>query len=223
MSKECSSCRAENIDSATECSICGAILENKEFPVTQKPSSAVLTMTDLSSKKVIKITDSCIIGRSGNVETEFFAKDLYISEYHCRVIFENNEYKIEHLPTATNHTKINKDFLGKGIRRIIRSGDYLKIADKTFEISIFADEICLDACNGTTVPEAFGTENSNASGVGTVIGDSAEQARYVITCPQCGTEYEVNNINDKINECNNCDEYDKHEISKIGAKVKYAN
>jgi hypothetical protein len=62
-------------------------------------------MTDLKSGKVIKISDNCIIGRSGNIETEYFAEDLYISEYHCKVIFENDEYGYNEYATKRGRVK----------------------------------------------------------------------------------------------------------------------
>jgi len=211
LSKECLLCGEDNIDSAAECKNCGGKSFTTDTSANLEKESApasVLIMTDLKSGKAIKIIDNCTIGRSGNVETEFFAEDMYISEYHCRVIFENGEYKIEHLPTATNPTKINSISLSRGVRSIIRNGDYLTIADKTFEISI-----CYDAVRGEAIREC----------VTPVDNDSVNKTKYIIICPKCGSEYEVDNIEDRINECSHCDDYDKHEISRIGAKMKYAN
>ena len=234
MSKECSNCFTDNISSATKCENCGNIFTDAELPVNptseklsyiwkircpidghefvvenensrietcdfcddeidkleiakcrpfnvmvddilpkavdainvstvKEPTVPSMIMTDLESGKVIKINSNCTIGRKGSVETDFFAENMYISEYHCKVFLENGEYKIEHLPTATNPTKINNDALGRGLRKTLRNGDYLKIADKTFEIMF-----CLDSLR-------------------------------------------------------NCDDSDKYEISRIGARVQNAN
>lgn len=101
----------------------------------EKIVSPVLIMTEKSGK-VIKISGNCILGRRGDVESEFFDDEKrHVSERHCKIILENNEYFVESLPT-TNHTKINNNILGKGIRKIIRDGNRLTIADKIFDISI---------------------------------------------------------------------------------------
>jgi ribosomal protein L37AE/L43A len=195
-------CKEDNADSAAKCENCGHVFANA---LTASP---VLVMTDLKSGKVIKISDSCIIGRSGNIETEYFAEDLYISEYHCKVILENCEYRIEYLP-STNPTKINDMELTKALHsKIIRSGDYLTIADKKFEILIYNDIVHETALPESAIPD---------------IKPSVDKTTYSVTCPKCGFEYEVHNANDRINECKYCDDYDKHEISGIGAKIKHAS
>jgi len=112
------------------------LVENAEPAESKEPTQLVLIMTEIKSGKAIKISGNCVIGRRGDIEPEYFAEDKYISEYHCKVILENDVFKIEHLPTATNPTKIDKNTLSKGVRNIIRDGEYLTIADKTFEISI---------------------------------------------------------------------------------------
>jgi predicted nucleic-acid-binding Zn-ribbon protein len=206
-------CATDNEDLAAVCVNCGATFAAKEV-ATEKSIPSILQMTDLKSGKVITINGNCTIGRSGNVEIEFFAEDMYISEYHCKIILENGVYKIEHLPTAKNPTKINDVSLSKGISSIIRDGDYLTIADKMFEISI-----CADAVNESTKQE-IATPDATVSDIAAV---SVGKTIYVITCPKCGSEYEVSDVNARINECSYCDDYDKHEISRVGAKVKYAN
>ena len=206
MSKECLQCGEENADSAVKCKNCGVILE--ESGIAKKPAqSKVLLMIDLKSGKTIKICKDCIIGRKGDVETDFFAEDCFVSEHHCKINLENGEYRIAWLPT-TNPTKINNEELTRGIRRIIRNGDFLTIADKKFEITI--DE---DTAETQTVQAGKAPVNRNQD----------IKPEYIIICPKCGSEYEVSGIDERINECSNCDDYDKHEISGVGAKVKYAN
>ena len=204
LSKECLSCGEDNTNSAAVCKNCGG----KSFSAETPDVTPVLTMTDRKSDKVIIISGNCLIGREGDIEAEFFAGDMHISRNHCKVILENGEYKIEHLPTAKNPTKINGVSLSRGVRGIIRNGDNLAIADKTFEISICHDAPQSEAAQETAAP---------------VGNDSINKTKYVVVCPKCGSEYEVENIDDRISECGNCDEYDKEEISRIGAKVKYAD
>jgi len=213
MGKECASCYTENEDSAAKCKSCGNIFPDSEYCAAEKSSSIpVLVMTDMDKKsgKEIRINKTCVIGRKGDIETEFFAEDLYISEYHCKIILEKGGYKIEHMPTATNPTKINDVKLSKGISQSIRNGDFLTIADKTFEISLCDESVCEDE-----VPDISSPANENSIN---------EKPQYIISCPKCGYEYEVQDMDSRINECGNCgDDYDKYEISKIRAKVKYAN
>jgi pSer/pThr/pTyr-binding forkhead associated (FHA) protein len=215
LSKECSLCGEDNIDSATECENCGGKSFSTETSANLKEEPAptsVLTMTDRKSDKVIIISNSCLIGREGDVEAEFFAEDMHISRRHCNVILEKGEYKIEHLSKVTP-TKINNIELSRGIRKTIRNGDYLTIADKTFEISICNDAIQKETIQDTATPVYNDSINT----------DSVNKTKYIIVCPKCGSEYEVDNIDERISECSNCDDYDKREISKIGAKIKYAN
>ena len=210
MSKECLSCGEDNIDSAAECENCGGKSFSSETSANLEEEStpaSVLIMTDRKSDKVIIISGSCLIGREGDVEAEFFAEDMHISRRHCNVILEKGEYKIEHLSKVTP-TKINNIELSKGIRKTIRNGDYLTIADKTFEISI-----CNDAARSEAVQETVVPADNNSVNI----------TKYIIICPKCGSEYEVDTRDDRIDECSNCDDYDKREISKIGARVKYAN
>jgi len=228
MSKECVNCYTENENSATICKSCGNVFSDSESCAAEKSSSSpVLVMTDMDRKsgKVIKINETCIIGRKGDVEPEFFAQDMYISEYHCKIIFENNGCKIVHLPTATNPTKINDTKLSKGISQSIRNGDFLTIADKTFEISLCDDSVCNDSVCEDAVRNDE-TQDFSSPATDEAANDEPANAKpqYIITCPKCGSEYEVQDIDDRIKECSNCGEdYDKYEISKIRAKVKYAN
>jgi len=218
MSRECPNCYSENEDSAAKCRSCGSVFSGSApLPAKKSSSNPVLVMTDMDRKsgKVIRIEKSCIIGREGDVDAEFFAEDLHISRRHCSVILENGEFKIEHLSTVTP-TKINNIEIGKGIKKIIRSGDHLTIADKTFAISI-----CVDSVHDDSVYEE---ENSDTS---TSVNEAScieEKTFFVVICPKCGFEYEVQSLDDTINECKNCgDEYDKYEISKVRAMEKYAN
>jgi pSer/pThr/pTyr-binding forkhead associated (FHA) protein len=196
MSKECLRCNEEHADSATKCE-CGYIFTDI-VKTEEKPT--FLQMTDLKSGKVIKITGNCTIGRNGDIETEFFAEDKYISQKHCKVVLEKGEFNIEYMET-TNPTKINGNVLTKAVpRRTIRTGDCLTIADKKFEISI---------CSETAMPDAPGNNVS------------VKKTIYVVKCRVCDEEHEVSGIDERIKECRHCDdEHDKCKISKEKAKPK---
>ena len=207
MSKECLLCGESNIDSAAVCKNCGGksfTMETSAESQTESAARPVLILTDRKSGKIISISDSCLIGREGDVEADFFARDMYISRNHCRVILEDSVYKIEHI--GKNPTKINNVELVKGIHSIIRDGDYLTIADKIFDVSICRDSVLNEAIQETKI---------------SVNDDIANKTKYSITCPVCKTKYPVINLSDRINECSYCDEYNKYKISEIEA-VEFA-
>jgi len=110
----------------------------EEAVIAKEPESPALIMTHTSGK-VIKINGNCTIGRGGDVEPEFFTdNNRFVSEFHCKVFFENGIYKIEHL--GKNPTKIDDVIVSKGMRMELRSGNRLTIADRKFEISFSTDE-----------------------------------------------------------------------------------
>ena len=213
MSKECQYCREDNIDSAIECVNCGKPFNDVISPISLKSNKVpIFVMTHLNSGKEIRITGNCIIGRSGNVEPDFFTDDnRFVSEHHCKVTLENGEYKIEHI--GKNPTKVNDDSLSKGIRKILRNGDYLTIADRKFEISIVDENVDNEISIPVVEQETMVSENLN----------EFTEKKYFIICPKCGSEYEVSNLDERIQECNNCNKFNKREISKVGAIVKNAN
>jgi hypothetical protein len=171
------------------------------------PTVSVLVLSEIKTGKQIRIEKNGVIGRLGDIEQDYFSQNMRVSEHHCRVLFESGEFKIERLPTGRNTTKINDIELSKGIRNIIRNGDYFTLADLMFEIAICSEEIQGDSSQEPLPPDE----------------QDAVIAKFVITCPKCGRTHNVDSIDARINECSDCDEYDKHEISKVGAAVKYAN
>ena len=182
---------------------------SKEMPNDERtpiPSVSVLILSEIKSGKQIRVVKNGIIGRLGDIEPEYFSQNMFVSEYHCKIISDNGEYKIERLPTGRNTTKINDIELSKGIRNIVRNGDYFTLADLMFEITLCSEEV-----RGESLQETRPSEHDAVS------------TRFIITCPKCGRVYEVTSIDTHVNECSDCDEYDKHEISKVGAAVKYAN
>jgi len=213
MSKKCQYCRDDNLDSATVCVNCDIpFIDGIASSNIELNKIPILIMTHLNSGKEIKITGNCTIGRNGNVEPEFFTDDnMLVSGHHCEVTFENDQYKIKHI--GKNPTKINNDTVPKGISMVIRNGNYLTIADRKFEISILDENRYEEIIKSVSENDFAICENSNVP----------IETKYIITCPVCGFNYEVKTIDDKIKECNHCDDYGKHEISKIKVKVKYAN
>ena len=195
MKIECQNCYHENENQAMSCKNCAADL------IGTKGYRCLLILTDKSNNKVLTIdgsnfhSEEIIIGREGDIEPEFFADNKKISRKQCRVIFEVDTYKIEHLATATNPTKLNFKNISPGIKEILRDGDILTLADKDFKVSI-----------------------SIISAPPMLQDSSEEQKILVITCNICGRTYRVSSLEDKIEECEDCDEYDKYKISRVSAR-----
>jgi len=206
MGKLCLRCAFENSDVAVICTSCGGSFIDSA--TEKKMPAPILVMKDKSTGKEIKINGCCIIGRLGDIEPEYFANYEKISRRHCEIILENGMYKIKNLPTAKNPTLINGKELPKGMSITIRDGEYLTLADKMFEISI-----CSDILKNEAVQDAPPETNDSAG----------RKTRYIITCPKCGFEYDVLTIDDRIDECGNCDNYNKYKISKVVAKAVNAN
>ncbi|MCL2065098.1 MAG: FHA domain-containing protein [Candidatus Cloacimonetes bacterium] len=209
MSKECQHCYNENEIQAVSCINCGAIFN--DIITKTLPN---LELTDKFSGKSLKILgeriqkeekSSMILGREGDIEPDFFREYRLISRKQCKIIFDDDHYKIEHIPTATNPTKIEYKTIGAGIKQIIRDGDILTLADKEFKISISIEETSVDH----DVAAISDCQQEPAS---------SDKTLFIITCDVCGRKYSVSSINDKIAECEDCDDYDKYKISRISAK-----
>jgi len=48
----------------------------------------------------------------------------------------------------------------------------------------------------------------------------AAAPQYIVECPKCGAVYDVPGPDERVRECLECDDYDKYEISKSGARAK---
>jgi len=200
---ECNKCSEANDDSSVNCKRCGAALEQTNASSSVDwTSTPILTLKDTKTGKEIVIKNSCLIGREGDIDTDYFSTYMHVSRRHCNVTLDKNEYKIEHLSQVTP-TKVNNRDIGKGLRQVVRNGDTLTIADIEFKVSV--------AVPVTVAPETVSINSSNQEAVQTI-------KKFVITCPKCGKKYEVKDINEKIKECDECDDYDKEEIVKIKAE-----
>jgi len=206
MSIECDLCHTDNNDSAVNCARCGAALGQTNISdaaqvntVNIVASTPILTLTDVKTGKEIKIEKSCILGREGDIESEYFSKSMHVSRKHSNIVLDKNEYKIEHLSNVSP-TRVNNRVVSKGFKQIIRNGDVLAIADLEFKVSVCAAVLpATNICNPV------------------VQEPKTVKTKYIITCPKCGKKYDVKDINEKITECEECDDFDKEEIKKISA------
>ncbi|MCL2079204.1 MAG: FHA domain-containing protein [Oscillospiraceae bacterium] len=212
MAKECKHCYKENLDTESVCQNCGIAFEpqaneSSNNVVCNNATNPTLSLKDMdtSDDKTIDIEGSCMLGKEGDVEPEYFEKFRYISRKHCKIHFEKGNYYVAPHPTSTNPTVLDGNELKRGIKAILRDGQYLTLADRTFEVSINAKT----HVGGTGEPSE---PSANEEGKTKV---------YYIICPKCGKEHIVSSLEEKIAECDDCDKYDKKAIAKERAKIRY--
>lgn len=160
-----------------------------------------LQLYELKKKKKVDIREDGVIGQSGSIAQEFFAADDFVSHYHCRVTFEDGDWKIEHIG-HTNPTWINGIKLQRDIPVTIRNHDHLRIADLFFEVSI--EQPCVSDETEVKQPKEEPAKN--------------DEERWVVICPVCGTVHDVESDTDMVPECKGpCrhDDIDKYEIARI--------
>ena len=193
MTKECDFCYKDIDISATQCPHCGIIFENINIPDMILTDCATNLQIIINSEVISNKPNATItLGRESDICSDFFKDFEKISRKHCLVTLDNTEYKIEHLPTATNPTKINNRNLIPGLKSIIHDGATLTLADKDFHVSIVSP--------ATNEPPAE---------------QAVVEYKLVIRCPKCGTDYPVEDENAQITECANCQVYNKNKISKV--------
>ena len=196
MTKECESCYKDIDISDTQCPHCGAVLRKTDVPDLILIDRATSSQIIICSETILSRPDATIIlGREGDICPEFFKNCEKISRKHCMVVLDKTDYKIEHMPTATNPTKINNKPLTPGIKAIIRDGNTLTLADKDFCVSMVA-------------PKKEETTSEQP-----II-----EYELVIICPKCGTKYPVDGEDAKVLECDNCNPLNKGRIAKIKAQ-----
>jgi hypothetical protein len=194
---KCLFCSETVPDNASECANCGEALAPSSGQ-SEQSEPPVLVLTEMRTGREIEIAEGGIIGREGNIEPEFFAGYEYISRMHCEITSGGGEFSVEYLHTGKNGTKIGSRDLRKGMRMTLRHADILTLADTHFRVSIRSK---------AAEPEA----------------ESEKEARYIIVCRHCRTEYGVESADGRIAECSNCDDYNKTDIARIKAKAVYAD
>ena len=85
---------------------------------------------------------------------------------------------------------------------VIRDRDSIKIADKIFKVAIRYDDADQNA------------DQNAAEAAADVI-----TLQYAVECPKCGAVYDVSGPDERVGECADCDDYDRYEIAKTGARA----
>lgn len=159
--------------------------------------STCLVLAEIRHKETIRIQDSGIIGRMGDISTEFFATDFFVSEEHCKILRCENTWQVEHLG-HTNPTSLNGIKLQRNVPMTMRDGDRLRIADLVFKVTIEINRT-------TNRKEEIFVHNV---------------PKWVVVCPICGKKYYGDSSDFKVNECTGTcsyDDFDKYEIANVSA------
>lgn len=182
----------------------------KQFKKTEKETSEdnntpLLTLNGKNINKRICISRNGIIGRKGDIDQKFFAENQYVSERHCRVFYENNQWKVKHL-SRTNPTTVNGTEMNHIIPLSISKGDVLGIANLIFDVLI--------EDNYSANTKSVSTKNSLKT---TEVHSNKEYA-WEIICPVCGKRYFGEDDSFRVSICTGTcsnDEVDSVQISKI--------
>ena len=213
MKVECPHCYGENLYPTDECANCGGIIDTDRDAQNETAigtSTPVLIMTEMPSGEEIIITKSGIIGREGNIAVEYFSGCKCVSRRHCEISLESNEFLIEHLHTAMHATRIDNIPIGKGLKRTLKDKCIITIADKNFRVSIKKQNA--EDASSQTLPHNAAMDDA-----------PVPEPQFLIVCTECGTSYPVATEDDRIKECNVCDEFDRHKISRVKAIITYAD
>ena len=144
----CEACRHPNDVSYLECEKCQADLSfihpsmvnlepPSEIPDELPKSRSTVRMAQL---KLVSLKDGFeilipweggLIGREGNLSPDYFASNLYISNEHTRIEFNEDGYTLVDR-TSTNGTRLNGVKVDKGIKYPLRSGDRVVFANMEF-------------------------------------------------------------------------------------------
>lgn len=144
------------------------------------------------------VADKCVLGRAGDVANEYFKEDLYISEKHCEIIYENNNWYVKRL--SKNPTVVDGVPVELNGKRKVHSGSLLQLSDRLLLLTAVQADI-------REIPDALHTEQA----------DSSQVAAWVVKCPNCGKRYTVENPSDRIPFCDNCDDFYRNDISDVKA------
>lgn len=91
-----------------------------------------------SSGLIIKLCDTSVIGRYGEVEPEYFSRNPYVSGNHARIGCQGDRWFIEDL-NSTNGTRINGKKCTAGIKYLLKPGFKITLANLELEWVSYED------------------------------------------------------------------------------------
>lgn len=94
-----------------------------------------------ANSKIYEIESGQVIGQAhptsgAHVQLSDIPNINYVSREHCLFNFDNGQWYVTAIKTATNQTCVNQRLVERGVRMPIRNGDRLAMANVIFQIRI---------------------------------------------------------------------------------------
>ena len=135
---KCPACGFENQDDSAYCEECGEKLFMASDPMAPLPAEEGMDSEAMASVSIENMVFP--LGRTYNsmgrrspadgvypdVDLTDFDHDSYISRRHAQIIKDGNSYYFEDLGSS-NGSYLNGEFITKGARQLLKSGDLLKL------------------------------------------------------------------------------------------------
>ena len=135
---KCPACGFENQDDSAYCEECGEKLFMASDPMASLPAEEGMDSEAMASVSIENMVFP--LGRTYNsmgrrspadgvypdVDLTDFDHDSYISRRHAQIIKDGNSYYFEDLGSS-NGSYLNGEFITKGARQLLKSGDLLKL------------------------------------------------------------------------------------------------
>lgn len=194
---KCPVCGEENKDGSEQCVNCMEPLMtcDETVPKMQEDAPALL-LREVRSGREIEIHQSGIISReNSSFAPDFFSEDPHLSRPHCEISLKDGQWTVEDLHSL-NNTYRNRNRVMPGFSETLHDGDRLTLADLVFKVSI-------SSAVPSTKKEVESTNSPTDS----------EDIAWAIRCPVCGTYFQVECKDDRIESCPVCcDEMDREQI-----------
>ena len=171
--------------------------------ISCKPAG--LTLYEVRKKKTIQLEGEGVISRTaGDIDSPLFINNPYVSEPHCRVFMEEGRWKVEDLQSL-NKTAVSGVELYPFVAVPLKEGDYLRIADLFFKVSVNSVEVQSLNQESMVIPSE----------------PEVKEEEWRIFCPVCGKEYRGKDSTFRVSECIGAcslDEFDRYEIARETAR-----
>lgn len=131
----CDHCGHENDAVFMECEACGADIS---FVSPQIINSESRKQKDRTVYALVSLEDcyqiplpehASVIGRTGELEPDFFNRSDYVSRYHGKFF---REKELLYVDESRNGTWVNHQKLERGVEKLLKAGDVIQFADMAF-------------------------------------------------------------------------------------------
>lgn len=243
----CPECGAWNPIHSSTCRDCGAVIT--QTVDEQEASEAVtgveipaLHMMEVHSGEVFALKEKeARIGQDESFAGDYFRSHHRVSHSHCRIFYEDGKWKIAEFQdkpslngTWIRRSRREKPYRVRAVPQLLFDGSVVYIADCEFDIHIE------ESVKGTHQPSQIQTEEKDvtpreqphedessrpeepkAGCTESLAPDTDSQAAWVVVCPVCGKEYEVDGPESRVALCIACDDpFDQRKIARISPTPK---